>query len=223
MRLGVTRHGPSAPDACQFGKYGLDEHRHTDLIDVEADAVVVGRDVGDLDGLARPLFGRFADRCAATRRARSRRARRSRSPGRGRSPRLRATSSSSSCRHPPRPPGSFSGGETISESATSKITHGPDVAISVTLRPRVPSSPPPARRHVIPHPQELHVLDALGHVERVVPQVTNGTPGAADSAELARKWYGVVADDSKKSPSIEPMQPSVQNGRTSSTSACRTD
>ena len=27
-----------------------------------------------------------------------------------------------------------------------------------------------------------------------------------------RKWYGVVAEDSKNSPSIDPMHPSVQYG-----------
>ena len=33
-----------------------------------------------------------------------------------------------------------------------------------------------------------------------------------DIAAAVRKWYGVVADDSKNRPSIDPMQPWVQNG-----------
>jgi hypothetical protein len=34
-----------------------------------------------------------------------------------------------------------------------------------------------------------------------------------DIAAAVMKWYGVVPDASKKSPSIDPMHPSVQNGR----------
>ncbi len=33
-----------------------------------------------------------------------------------------------------------------------------------------------------------------------------------DIAAVVRKWYGVVPDASKNSPSIEAMQPSVQCG-----------
>ena len=33
-----------------------------------------------------------------------------------------------------------------------------------------------------------------------------------DIAAVVRKWYGVVPEASKNRPSIEPMQPSVQNG-----------
>ena len=34
-----------------------------------------------------------------------------------------------------------------------------------------------------------------------------------DIADVVRKWNGVVPDASKNRPSIEPMQPFVQNGR----------
>ena len=37
--------------------------------------------------------------------------------------------------------------------------------------------------------------------------------GASESSDCIRKWYGVVVLDSKYRPSIEPMQPSVQCGR----------
>ena len=33
-----------------------------------------------------------------------------------------------------------------------------------------------------------------------------------DIAAVVRKWYGVVPEASKNNPSIEVMQPSVQNG-----------
>ena len=46
MRFGATRHGPSAPDACQFGKYDiLTTTGDADAVDVEADPIVVEGDV----------------------------------------------------------------------------------------------------------------------------------------------------------------------------------
>jgi hypothetical protein len=37
-----------------------------------------------------------------------------------------------------------------------------------------------------------------------------------DPAAAVRKWYGVVPEASKYRPSMEPMQPSVKNGRSMS-------
>ena len=111
--------------------------------------------------------------------------------------------------------GSFSSGSTSSLSATSKITQGPDVASSVR-------SGWAARRggglggggEVVAHPHQLEVPDARVDVEacrRAGRAARRSAPRS--SSTWVRKWNGVVADASKNSPSIEPMQPSVQCGR----------
>ena len=45
-----------------------------------------------------------------------------------------------------------------------------------------------------------------------VGQVALAFEGPVESSSWFRKWNGVVAEASKYRPSIDPMQPSVQNG-----------
>src|SRR5436190_24399126 len=44
-------------------------------------------------------------------------------------------------------------------------------------------------------------------------RLRSGLDGALESSAALRKWYGVVAEDSKYRPSWDEMQPWVQYGR----------